>query len=147
MVLAGYSPEIIMDACSRALAFWSYQMAQQESCLEASAERSRQRATQLEQAVERTTRECRVAERENAKLRQYTEELRAQLERRCGAASVGGCVRVPPASAGNTPTGPAPEAAHLEAIFAADDQGGFFFRPAQNTHPARQTKPPCFEHH
>nr|XP_037276241.1 E3 ubiquitin-protein ligase CCNB1IP1-like [Rhipicephalus microplus] len=60
MVLAGYSPEIIMEACTRALAFWSFQMAHQSSCLETSVERSRQRAAQLEQAVERTTRECRA---------------------------------------------------------------------------------------
>ncbi|KAH7967896.1 hypothetical protein HPB52_003811 [Rhipicephalus sanguineus] len=129
MVLAGYSPEIIMDACSRALSFWSYQMAQQSSCMETSVERSRQRAAQLEQAVERTTRECRalkehlqVAERENAKLRQYNEELRDQLERRFGAANVGGCARVPPASAATTSTGQTPDPAHLDAIFATDDQ-------------------------
>ncbi|KAL1432705.1 hypothetical protein MTO96_012919 [Rhipicephalus appendiculatus] len=153
MVLAGYSPEIIMDACSRALAFWSFQMAQQSSCLETSVERSRQRAAQLEQAVERTTRECRalkehlqVAERENAKLRQHNEELRDQLERRCGAASVGVCARGRPASAATTPTGQPPDPAHMDAIFATDDQGSFFFRPVQNGHPARQTKPPCFDH-
>ncbi|XP_075543314.1 uncharacterized protein LOC142577745 [Dermacentor variabilis] len=154
MVLAGYSPEIIMDACSRALAFWSYQMAQQGSCLETSLERSRQRAAQLEQAVERTTRECRalkehlqVAERENAKLRQYSEDLRDQLERRNGAAGMGGCVRVPSApAAAAAPIGPPPEPTHLDAIFQADDQGGFFFRPVQNSRPVRQTKPTCFDH-
>ncbi|XP_077557913.1 E3 ubiquitin-protein ligase CCNB1IP1-like [Haemaphysalis longicornis] len=97
MVLAGHNPDTIMDACNRALSFWSYQMGQQGACLEAALERSRQRTAQLEQAVDRTTKECRVlkehlqgAERERAKMRQCIEELRDQLERLQGYGSGAG---------------------------------------------------------
>ncbi|KAL3221059.1 hypothetical protein MRX96_029675 [Rhipicephalus microplus] len=146
MVLAGYSPEIIMEACTRALAFWSFQMAHQSSCLEnlcrtQPPEGSTAGAGCREdhQGVQRNT--LQVAERENAKLRQCNEELRDQLERRCGAAS-GAPARGRPSSAATSPASQPPDSSN--PVFVTDDQGTFFFRSVQSTHPGRQTKPPLF---
>ncbi|XP_077520514.1 E3 ubiquitin-protein ligase CCNB1IP1-like isoform X1 [Amblyomma americanum] len=153
MVLAGHNPETVMDACSRALAFWSYQMSQQGASMEASLERSRQRATQLEVAVERTTRECSAlkeqlqgVERERAKLRQCVEELRAQLERLQGVGDAAVAARM--AGPATPAAAAAPSLDHLQALLAADNQGEFFLRPAQNPpRPVRQPKPPCYDRH
>ncbi|KAG0413059.1 hypothetical protein HPB47_009824 [Ixodes persulcatus] len=58
MVLAGQRPETIVDVCSRALGFWSYQVAQQLGQQEASLERSRRKIAQLEAALTRQAHDC-----------------------------------------------------------------------------------------
>ncbi|KAJ8029193.1 E3 ubiquitin-protein ligase CCNB1IP1 [Holothuria leucospilota] len=52
MVLAGQKPEVIMEACSRAMAFWSYQIHQERVYQEYTATKAKQRGTQLEQYYE-----------------------------------------------------------------------------------------------
>ncbi|XP_022782786.1 E3 ubiquitin-protein ligase CCNB1IP1-like [Stylophora pistillata] len=49
MVLAGQKPEVIMEICSRALAFWTYQTHQEKMYQDYVANKAREKASQLEQ--------------------------------------------------------------------------------------------------
>ncbi|XP_029182622.2 E3 ubiquitin-protein ligase CCNB1IP1-like [Acropora millepora] len=49
MVLAGQKPEVIMEICSRALAFWTYQTHQEKMYQDYVANKAKEKATQLEQ--------------------------------------------------------------------------------------------------
>ncbi|XP_014769952.1 E3 ubiquitin-protein ligase CCNB1IP1 [Octopus bimaculoides] len=52
MVLAGQKPEVIMEICSRALSFWTYQSHQERVYQEYIASKVKEKATQLEQYYE-----------------------------------------------------------------------------------------------
>ncbi|XP_048774590.2 E3 ubiquitin-protein ligase CCNB1IP1-like [Ostrea edulis] len=52
MVLAGKRPEMIMEICSRAMSFWSYQIHQERVYQEYVCSKAKERATQLEQYYE-----------------------------------------------------------------------------------------------
>ncbi|XP_054713338.1 E3 ubiquitin-protein ligase CCNB1IP1-like [Uloborus diversus] len=52
MVLAGQRPEIIFEVCSRAIAFWTYQVHQEIMFQEYIATKSKERSTQLEKYYE-----------------------------------------------------------------------------------------------
>ncbi|KAL5011284.1 hypothetical protein ScPMuIL_009835 [Solemya velum] len=52
MVLAGQKPETIMEICTRALAFWTYQAHQERTYQEYVATKARERAVQMEQYYE-----------------------------------------------------------------------------------------------
>lgn len=52
MVLAGKRPEIIMEICSRAMSFWSYQIHQERVYQEYVGAKAKERAAQLEQYYE-----------------------------------------------------------------------------------------------
>ncbi|XP_062586683.1 E3 ubiquitin-protein ligase CCNB1IP1-like [Saccostrea cucullata] len=52
MVLAGKRPEIIMEICTRALSFWSYQIHQERVYQEYVGSKAKERAAQLEQYYE-----------------------------------------------------------------------------------------------
>ena len=49
MVLAGQKPEVIMEICSRALAFWTYQTHQERMYQDYVANKAKEKTTQLEQ--------------------------------------------------------------------------------------------------
>ncbi|XP_020602293.1 E3 ubiquitin-protein ligase CCNB1IP1-like [Orbicella faveolata] len=49
MVLAGQKPEVIMEICSRALAFWTYQTHQEKMYQDYVASKAKEKTTQLEQ--------------------------------------------------------------------------------------------------
>ncbi|XP_021349651.1 E3 ubiquitin-protein ligase CCNB1IP1-like isoform X2 [Mizuhopecten yessoensis] len=52
MVLAGQKPETIMEICTRALSFWTYQAHQERTYQEYVATKAKERAVQLEQYYE-----------------------------------------------------------------------------------------------
>ncbi|XP_030832215.1 E3 ubiquitin-protein ligase CCNB1IP1-like [Strongylocentrotus purpuratus] len=52
MVLAGQRPEIILEACSRALTFWTYQIDQERMYQDYVAKKAKERNTQMEQYCE-----------------------------------------------------------------------------------------------
>ncbi|XP_069120390.1 E3 ubiquitin-protein ligase CCNB1IP1-like [Argopecten irradians] len=52
MVLAGQKPETIMEICTRALSFWTYQAHQERTYQEYVASKAKERAVQLEQYYE-----------------------------------------------------------------------------------------------
>jgi E3 ubiquitin-protein ligase CCNP1IP1 len=49
MVLAGQRPEVIMEVCSRSMAFWTYQSHQERMYQEYVASRAKEKCTQMEQ--------------------------------------------------------------------------------------------------
>ncbi|XP_063955364.1 E3 ubiquitin-protein ligase CCNB1IP1-like [Lytechinus pictus] len=52
MVLAGQRPEIILEVCSRALAFWTYQIEQERTYQDYVSKKAKERNTQMEQYCE-----------------------------------------------------------------------------------------------
>ncbi|XP_064458956.1 E3 ubiquitin-protein ligase CCNB1IP1-like [Ornithodoros turicata] len=62
MVLAGQKPDTILDVCSRAMAFWSYQVAQEAAykdfVMEKTKARSQQVVNELEGLVDKLNKEC-----------------------------------------------------------------------------------------
>ncbi|KAL8622799.1 hypothetical protein ACOMHN_026920 [Nucella lapillus] len=52
VALCGFKPEIIMEICTRAIAFWNYQCHQERIYQEHLATKSREKTTQLEQYYE-----------------------------------------------------------------------------------------------
>ncbi|KAL5477754.1 hypothetical protein EMCRGX_G024592 [Ephydatia muelleri] len=54
MVIAGQKPEVIMEICSRAMSFWTYQSHQERSYQEYCAAKAKEKAQQLESSYEKT---------------------------------------------------------------------------------------------
>ncbi|XP_078325974.1 E3 ubiquitin-protein ligase CCNB1IP1-like isoform X2 [Crassostrea virginica] len=71
MVLAGKRPEIIMEICSRAMSFWSYQIHQERVYQEYIGSKAKERAAQLEQYYEQ------VISRTSAELNSLKSQLTA----------------------------------------------------------------------
>ncbi|XP_076444069.1 E3 ubiquitin-protein ligase CCNB1IP1-like [Babylonia areolata] len=52
VALCGFKPEIIMEICTRAIAFWNYQVHQEQTYQEHLASKTREKMTQLDQYYE-----------------------------------------------------------------------------------------------
>ncbi|XP_064638350.1 E3 ubiquitin-protein ligase CCNB1IP1-like [Lineus longissimus] len=58
MILAGQKPDVIMEACSRALSFWSYQACQEKMYHEYRAKSAKDKLDQLETYCEQMVSKC-----------------------------------------------------------------------------------------
>ncbi|VDC06281.1 unnamed protein product [Peniophora sp. CBMAI 1063] len=76
-VLSGLSPSIILEICSRAIAFWQYQMHQENAFQHAVVRNVNDKNTQLQRDLSSVTRE---ADSELAALRNKLRELERDLE-------------------------------------------------------------------
>uniref|UniRef100_UPI00358E782C E3 ubiquitin-protein ligase CCNB1IP1-like n=1 Tax=Myxine glutinosa TaxID=7769 RepID=UPI00358E782C len=84
MVLAGLRPDVIMEICSRALAFWTYQIHQERMSQDHLLRKAHNRISlvenQFEQQLETRTTEVSALKREVGNLRRELDQSR----RRCG---------------------------------------------------------------
>lgn len=82
MVLAGQKPEVILEVCSRAIAFWTYQVHQDRVYQEHVATKSKERVIQVEQYYEqllnRVQAEANLLKTQNASLKKELETTKKQ---------------------------------------------------------------------
>ncbi|XP_071846055.1 E3 ubiquitin-protein ligase CCNB1IP1-like isoform X2 [Apostichopus japonicus] len=82
MVLAGQKPEVILEVCSRAISFWTYQVHQDRVYQEHVATKAKERAIQMEQYYEqllnRIQAEANSLKMQNASLKREMETTKKQ---------------------------------------------------------------------
>ncbi|XP_038071970.1 E3 ubiquitin-protein ligase CCNB1IP1-like [Patiria miniata] len=77
MVLAGQKPDTILEVCTRAMAFWTYQIQQERIYQDYIANKSKERSTLQEQYYEHTVTKLQA---ENASLKNQVSAVKKDLE-------------------------------------------------------------------
>ncbi|XP_062516100.1 E3 ubiquitin-protein ligase CCNB1IP1-like isoform X2 [Corticium candelabrum] len=77
MVLAGQRPDVVMEICSRAMAFWTYQSHQERMYQEYVSTRAKEKCTQLEQYYQQVVSR---AQTEMAALKQQITNVKKDLD-------------------------------------------------------------------